>query len=75
VASYRKNNLMSCRSDIESDYSVRHHGLVDCNREYVQQFCDRAKWPQELIDIMLDLYDAHQAPENDDTEFLDDYYR
>jgi hypothetical protein len=60
-------------SDIESDYTAR-HGLVDCNREYVQQFCDQAKWPRELIDIMLDLYYAHQAPEDggDDTEFLDD---
>jgi hypothetical protein len=60
-------------SDIESDYTAC-HGLVDCNREYVQQFCDQAKWPQELIDIMLDLYYAHQAPEDDDddTKFLDD---
>jgi hypothetical protein len=58
-------------SEIESDYTAR-NGLVDCNREYVQQFCEQAKWPQELIDIMLDLYYAHQAPEDGDTEFLDD---
>ena len=53
-------------TDLESDYTMR-YGLVDCDREYVQHFCEQASWPQQLID---DILDSYYNALDDENEFL-----